>query len=54
MTNADATRLSGGNADATRLAGESYRTRLAPSAVTDDKTRLAQEGYPLKLDALLS
>jgi len=49
MTDTDATRLAGGNSDATRFAGESYRTRLSPSAATDDKTRLAQEGYQSKL-----
>lgn len=50
MTDADATRLAGGNSDATRFAGESYRTRLASSAaVSDDKTRIAQEGYQSKL-----
>ena len=51
MTDADATRLSGGNPDATRLAGASYRTRLAHgmASATDDKTRIAQEGYQSKL-----
>jgi tetratricopeptide (TPR) repeat protein len=51
MTNADATRLSGGDSDATRFAGESYRTRLVQGAAItpDDKTRLAQEGYQSKL-----
>ena len=51
MTDADATRLSGGDSDATRFAGESYRTRLAQgtAATPDDKTRLAQEGYQSKL-----
>jgi hypothetical protein len=50
MNDTDATRLSGNNADATRLAVESYRTRLAPSTDTDDKTRMAQqEGYQSKL-----
>ena len=50
MADPDATRLSGGNSDATRFAGESYRTRLAPGAASDDKTRIAQqEGYQSKL-----
>jgi hypothetical protein len=49
MTDADATRLAGGNSDATRIAGESYRTRFASGSIpaSDDKTRIAQEGYEL-------
>lgn len=49
MTDANATRIAGGNSDATRPAGAFYRTRLAPGAPTDDKTRIAQEGYQSKL-----
>lgn len=49
MTDTNATRLAGNNSDETRLAGESYRTRLATSSATDDKTRIAQVGYQSKL-----
>jgi hypothetical protein len=51
MTDANATRLAGGNSDATRIADESYRTRFASGSIpaSDDKTRIAQEGYQSKL-----
>jgi tetratricopeptide (TPR) repeat protein len=49
MTDTDATRLAGEDTNATQFAGEPYRTRLASSAIADDKTRIAQEGYQSKL-----
>lgn len=51
MTDANATRLAGENSVATRFSGESYRTRFTSGSIpaSDDKTRIAQEGYQSKL-----
>lgn len=43
MTDAGVTRIAGENSDATRFAGEAYRTQMAFSTPSDDKTCLTNK-----------